>query len=372
MILVITVSILFIIYSVLVLYYGSAWRSTPNYNKRNQTGTPTKFAVVVAARNEEANISQLLTALAAQTYPADYFEVIVVDDHSQDDTASIATSFPGVKVISLQEEGINSYKKKAIETGIAATNAQMIVTTDADCTPGPQWLETIASFREEARAAFIVAPVAMHCNPSILQTFQAMDFMVLQAITGAAVSTGQLSMCNGANLAYERNVFYEVGGFSGIDHIASGDDMLLMHKVSRKYPGSIAYLKSTEAIVDTQPVKTWKAFFNQRIRWASKASRYDDKRIFWVLLLVYLFNLAFLVLLIAGWWNYYYWIFLLLLWVLKTLVELPLLAHAADFFNKSWATKLLFFFQPLHILYTICAGFFGQIGKYEWKGRTVR
>jgi biofilm PGA synthesis N-glycosyltransferase PgaC len=372
MILVITVSILFILYSVLVLYYGSAWRSTPYYNKRKQPGSLTKFAVVIAARNEASNISQLLIALAAQTYPSDSFEVIVVDDHSQDDTVAIANSFPGVKVISLHEEGLNSYKKKAIETGIAVTDAQMIVTTDADCTPGPQWLETIASLREDARAVFIVAPVTMHCNASILQTFQAMDFMVLQAITGAAVSTGQLSMCNGANLAYERNVFYEVGGFSGIDHIASGDDMLLMHKVSRKYPGGIAYLKSAAAIVDTQPVNTWKAFFNQRIRWASKASRYDDKRIFWVLLLVYLFNLSFLVLLIAGCWNYYYWILLLILWLLKTLVELPLLAHAADFFNKRWATRLLFFFQPLHILYTICAGFFGQLGKYEWKGRTVR
>ena len=90
-------------------------------------------------------------------------------------------------------------------------------------------------------------------------------------------------MCNGANLAYERKLFYEVDGFAGIDHIASGDDMLLMHKIAKKYPGKIYYLKSVDAIVSTHPMQSWKQFFNQRIRWASKATHYDDKRIFFVM-----------------------------------------------------------------------------------------
>src|ERR1700741_4803978 len=111
-----------------------------------------------------------------------------------------------------------------------------------------------------------------------------MDFLVLQGITGASVTKKIHSMCNGANLAYEKKIFYEVNGFAGIDHIASGDDMLLMHKIAKIYPGRIGYLKSTEAIVNTQPMATWPDFFNQRIRWASKATHYNDKRIFWVLL----------------------------------------------------------------------------------------
>ncbi len=100
-------------------------------------------------------------------------------------------------------------------------------------------------------------------------------------------------MCNGANLAYKRKMFYDVYGFVGIDKIASGDDMLLMHKIWKQHPAKVHYLKSKEAIVSTQPMKTWKSFFNQRIRWASKARSYDDKRIFLVLLMVYLFNLSF-------------------------------------------------------------------------------
>ena len=240
---------------------------------------------------------------------------------------------------------------------LAAASGELIITTDADCIPPPGWLQNIALFKEKTNAVFIVAPVVFDCNSQPLQLFQAMDFMVLQGITGASVYKKIHSMCNGANLAYERKVFYEVNGFAGIDQIASGDDMLLMHKIAKKYPDRIHYLKSTEAIVSTQPMQSWSAFFNQRVRWASKALYYDDKRIFWVLLLVYLFNLSFLVLLIAGFWNS----FLLAVpsiacWLLKTIVELPFFYSVAAFFNKQWAVKFFFFFQPLHILYTIISG----------------
>jgi biofilm PGA synthesis N-glycosyltransferase PgaC len=179
-------------------------------------------------------------------------------------------------------------------------------------------------------------------------------------------------MCNGANLAYEKKIFDEVDGFAGIDQIASGDDMLLMHKIRKRYPEKVLYLKSKEAIVTTQPVKTWKEFFSQRIRWASKARQYDDKRIFPVLLLVYLFNLSFLAILVAGFWHPFYWISAIIFLLIKTLVELPFFWSLSSFFNKRWAIKWFFFFQPLHIFYTIISGLFGQFGKYEWKGRKVR
>jgi hypothetical protein len=147
--------------------------------------------------------------------------------------------------------------------------------------------------------------------------------------------------------------------------------MLLMHKIWKQNSAKVHYLKSKDAIVSTTPMPTWKAFFNQRIRWASKAKNYDDKRIVAVLLLVYLFNLSFLGLLVAGCWHPDYWIYFLALWGAKTLVEIPFFISVADFFNKQWAVKFFFFFQPLHILYTIISGLFGQLGKYEWKGRKV-
>ena len=179
-------------------------------------------------------------------------------------------------------------------------------------------------------------------------------------------------MCNGANLAYERKVFYEVNGFDGIDNIASGDDMLLMHKIWKKYPDAVRFLKSHDAIILTQPMKTWSSFINQRIRWASKATYYKDWRIFSVLLLVYLFNLSFLVLFVTGFFNSGYWIFLAGLWAAKTLIEIPFVYSIARFFGKQDLLFWFFFFQPFHIIYTIISGLFGQFGKYEWKGRRVK
>jgi poly-beta-1,6-N-acetyl-D-glucosamine synthase len=361
--------LLFFIYAMLILFYWRSWKAIPLFI--SSAKPTTKISVIIPARNEEENIGALLQSLHAQHYPKEFYEVIVVDDHSTDATASIVQQYPDVKLIQLTTDAINSYKKKAIETGIAAATGDWIVTTDADCLVPPNWLQLIAACKEDKQAVFIAAPVVINCNSSIVQLFQAMDFMVLQGITGAAVYKGKMSMCNGANLAYERKSFYEVNGFTDIDTIASGDDMLLMHKIWKLHPDKVYYLKSKEAIVATQPVKTWKAFFSQRIRWASKAKSYDDKRIFGVLLLVYLFNFSFLVLLVNGFWNYQYWIYAAALWIAKTIVELPFFISVAGFFDKRWAINLFFFFQPLHIFYTIVSGVFGQLGKYEWKGRRV-
>ncbi|MFI5129223.1 MAG: glycosyltransferase [Chitinophagales bacterium] len=361
---------LFILYSVLIIYYWSGWRSVPEYVP-GQNAPKTRISVIIPARNEENNIGYLLAALQQQTYPKDLFEVIVIDDHSEDRTVEIVRQFNDVRLLSLQNETINSYKKKAIDTGIGAATGELIVTTDADCIPSENWLKIMAAFKEQQQATFIAAPVVINCNSSIVQLFQAMDFMILQGITGAVVYKNNLSMCNGANLAYEKKAFDEVNGFANVDHIASGDDMLLMHKIRRKYPHGVHYLKSKNATVSTQPVRTWKEFFNQRIRWASKARQYNDKRILPVLVIVYLFNLSFPVLLIAGFWNYFYWLAAIALWSGKTLIELPFFISVSDFFDKQWAVKWFVFFQPLHIFYTIISGLFGQFGKYEWKGRRV-
>jgi cellulose synthase/poly-beta-1,6-N-acetylglucosamine synthase-like glycosyltransferase len=362
---------LFVLYSLLIIYYWQCWQSIPPFIPSQLLSHP-RISVIIPARNEEQNIGSLLKAIEQQTYPKEKFEVIVIDDHSEDDTAAIVKQHANVLLLQLRDQGINSYKKRAIEAGIEAASGDIIVTTDADCMPPQTWLQTIVAFKEETKAVFITAPVVIDCNSSIVQIFQALDFMVLQGITGAAVSKNQLTMCNGANLCYEKKVFNEVGGFTGIDHIASGDDMLLMHKMWKRHPQSVYYLRSKTATVSTQPVKTWRDFFNQRIRWASKAAQYDDKRILPVLLLVYLFNLSFLVLLVAGFRDFRYWIFIAALWILKTLVELPLFYSLCSFFNKQWALKWFFFFQPLHVFYTIISGLFGQFGKYEWKGRKVR
>jgi cellulose synthase/poly-beta-1,6-N-acetylglucosamine synthase-like glycosyltransferase len=179
-------------------------------------------------------------------------------------------------------------------------------------------------------------------------------------------------MCNGANLAYNKNVFFEVGGFAGIDNIASGDDMLLMHKIYKKKAEGVKFLLSQNVITETLPMPSWKSFINQRIRWASKADKYDDKRIFTVLACVYLFNLSFLLIPIAAFWYTNVWLLWLILFAGKTFFEMRFLFPVARFYNEA---KLLWWFpvmQPFHILYTIIAGWLGKFGTYKWKGRQVK
>jgi len=365
------VILLFVCYSILIIYYWQSWKAIPEF-KASVPATDITISVIIPARNEIENIGLLLNALQKQNYPEYLTEIIVVDDHSIDGTASVVEQFSFAKLVQLKEDSINSYKKKAIETGIAAATNELIVTTDADCIPGAGWLSVLAAFKKEKNSVFIAAPVVLANNNSILQIFQTLDFLVLQGITAASVHKNIHSMCNGANLAYERNSFYRVNGFSGIDTIASGDDMLLMHKIANQYPGQIHYLKAEDAIVTTSPMKTWREFLNQRIRWASKAKYYDDKRITAVLILVYLFNLSFLVLWVAGFWCYHYWLYFTGLWIAKTIIEWPFVSSVAAFYNKKSLMKYFFFFQPLHIFYTIFSGLLGQFGRYEWKGRKVK
>ncbi len=385
-ILVIT-AIFFLGYAALILFYRYCWLQIADYETSAafiNKSPSTKITVIIPARDEEQNIGRCLQSIIDQTYPSNLFEIIVVDDHSTDNTAQIVQSFhpQNIHCIFLKDfvsDTINSYKKKAIEIAIAQSTGDLIVTTDADCNMGKEWLQTIASFYEEYRPACIAAPVSINSDNSFLSIFQALDFMVLQGITGAAVYKKIHSMCNGANFAYEKNAFHEVGGFKGIDTIASGDDMLLMHKIFTLYPDRVFFLKSQQAIVHTQPMYTWKEFFNQRVRWASKAEKYDDKRIFAVLVLVYFFNLLLLLVPVMAIINHQsdsyrisiidYWLGLL---ILKTTVELFFLFPVSTFFSRQ---SMLWWFplaQPFHILYTIIAGWLGKFGKYSWKSRTVK
>jgi cellulose synthase/poly-beta-1,6-N-acetylglucosamine synthase-like glycosyltransferase len=394
----VTSFVFFVGYAILIIYYRQCWQQIPYYqpsqhssndvfsgemNKKNAT----KISIIIPARNEERNIGSCLQSVINQTYPADLFEIIVVDDHSTDNTVQVVQSFKNENIhcIFLKnyiKDNLNSYKKKAIEAAITQSTGNLIVTTDADCFMDKNWLQTIASFYQTYKPAFIAAPVSINCDNRFLSIFQALDFMTLQGITGASVYKKMHSMCNGANLAYEKIAFEEVDGFKGIDTIASGDDMLLMHKIYQRYPERVLFLKSKEAIVQTKPMDTLKDFFNQRIRWASKADKYDDRRILVVLILVYFFNLLLLILPLTAlfstitfsFFNYQlsiikYWFGLL---VLKTLVELFFLFPVAKFFNKQIILWWFPLAQPFHILYTVIAGWLGKFGSYTWKSRIVK
>ncbi|MGN6568484.1 MAG: glycosyltransferase family 2 protein, partial [Flavipsychrobacter sp.] len=180
------------------------------------------------------------------------------------------------------------------------------------------------------------------------------------------------NMSNGANLAFSRTAFNAVEGYTGIDHLASGDDYLLMMKLQNAFTNKLSYLKAKEAIVSTAAQPSWSGFIQQRIRWASKSGKYKDNKLTTVLILVYLFNLLFLALVIAAFFNPLMLLVLVLVLLLKIISELYYLAPVAKFFNKPHQLKYFILLQPLHIAYVIAAGFLGFVGVYKWKGRVSR
>lgn len=375
----IAIIVLLLGYALLIESYRRWFLQVKPFVISNDVTPSIKFSVIIPARNEEEIIEACLTSVLQQKYPADLYEVIVIDDHSTDNTAAIIrnlqTQYANLHLIQLEDvlQGmqLNSYKKKAIEYAISKCHGDWIVTTDADCIVTSNWLKTFAAFINERKCLLVAAPVKFINTGSFTSIFQCLDFMTLQGITAAAVNQNFHSMCNGANLAYNKIAFNEVGGFAGIDNIASGDDMLLMHKIYKQHPSQVGFLLSRDVVVSTTPMPTWKTFFNQRIRWASKADKYDDKRILWVLLLVYVFNLSFIVLAILSIWFTPLLLCCLLMLIAKTLIELRFIYPVAIFFKEE---KLLWWFavmQPVHILYTIIAGWLGKFGKYTWKGRSV-
>jgi glycosyltransferase involved in cell wall biosynthesis len=340
----------------------------------------TNFTIIIPARNEENYIGHCLDSIFKQNYPTHLFEVIVVDDHSTDDTSAVVASYQekhiNLSLIQLKDivQGklLNAYKKKAISTAIERAKGDWIVTTDADCTISNNWLANYAAYIQEKQPAFVAAPVIFTNNHSFVSVFQCLDFISLQGITAAAVTAGFHSMCNGANLAYSKKAFYAVNGFVGIDNIASGDDMLLMHKIKKAFPKQIGLLFSRDAIVQTHPMATWADFFNQRIRWASKADKFQDKRIIAVLSIVYLMNIILLVLPIIAMFKPILFLYWLGFVAFKMLCEFSFMLPAATFFKQQ---KLLWWFpimQLPHLFYTVSAGFLGKFGTYKWKGREVK
>jgi poly-beta-1,6-N-acetyl-D-glucosamine synthase len=370
--------ILLLAYALLIFYYHRAWDQIPSPSELSgiqDTDPPIPVSVIIPARNEAGNIGNCLDSLQAQSYTKNYTEIIVVNDFSTDETALLAMKHPvGCVLINLSDHisgVINSYKKKAIETGIAQSSGELIICTDADCIMGPDWIRILVNAFKKEKLQFISAPVKIISDGSWLSVFQALDFISLQGITGAAVNKNLYPMCNGANLAYTRKAYQAVGGFSHIDHIASGDDMLLMNKIQSAYPGESHYIKDPAAIVSTAAAENIKAFLNQRIRWASKISHYKHPSTFITLALVYLVN-AFLLVLFISCFFYGHWRWLLILIAFKTISEYFFVSKVAIFFHQQSLMKYFPFCQPFHILYTVIAGSFGSFGKYEWKNRKVK
>jgi len=341
----------------------------------NPSGFTTPVTVLIAARNEEESIHLTIDDILAQDYPKHLTEIIIVDDHSTDRTADIIRGYSdrGVKLLQLNEDQpLNSYKKKAISEAIALSTGDLMVATDADCRMGNKWLSTIVGYFEAEQPVMISSPVSYFEERSLFERMQALEFSYLIGVGAAFIGNGRASTCNGANLAYRKDIFYEVGGFKGIDDLASGDDELLLQKVALRFPGRIGFTKLTDAVVYTHAKHNLTSFLQQRRRWASKSTRYKDKKIVALAVGIWLFNISLLVSAALSFFNYDILMLFLVQFALKIAVEAWFLLPIMLFFKRPGMVPLILFVSPLHVIYLVYIGLISNNSKYIWKGRMVR
>jgi cellulose synthase/poly-beta-1,6-N-acetylglucosamine synthase-like glycosyltransferase len=362
------------LYLLVVVYLIKGWSALRRPDIQSAP-LNTKVTVLIAARDEEERIHHTIEDIIAQDYPRHFVEVIIVDDHSTDRTAEIIRSYAadGVKLMQLQEDKpLNSYKKKAIAEAISLSTGELMVATDADCRMGPKWLSSIVGYYETHNPVMISSPVTYFEEKSLFERLQTLEFSFLIGIGASFIGNGKASTCNGANLAYRKDIFYEVGGFKGIDDLASGDDELLLQKVAVQYPNRIGFFKNADAVVFTHAKHSLHEFLQQRRRWASKSTRYKDKKIVALAVCIWLFNLSMVINALMGFYDIYFLKLFFIQFLLKFLFESAFLMPIMTFFRRSSLITLLIVLGPIHILYFVYIGLIGNTSKYSWKGRLVR
>lgn len=365
-------------YVVLIFRYIKNWKALPHWSIP-ETWTPkTSVSIIIPARNEADNIESCLESVSKQNFPAHLFEIILVDDHSEDQTADLAQQFihssitnQNLKISLVESEG--SGKKAALHTGIKNATGDLIITTDADCIVPANWINYLVSYFEKHQPKFIAAPVNFHEEKNLFEKFQSLDYMGMMVITGAGIHGKFGWMSNGANLAYPREVFVELDGFSGIDNLASGDDMLFMQKVVNRYPNQIGFIKNKEATVHTSAKPTWASLLGQRIRWASKTGAYQQPQLVWTQSFVFIYcALIFAGILFSFFGDISVPAFLLGLIVVKSATDYVFLKRASRFFGKPELIIGFVAAEVMHIIYIFLTGLGSLIKKkHNWKGRRV-
>jgi cellulose synthase/poly-beta-1,6-N-acetylglucosamine synthase-like glycosyltransferase len=327
----------------------------------------TKLTIIIPVRNEQDNILNLLKDLNNQTYPFENFEVIIANDGSTDGTEKIVLNFQDLaqfdlKLLNILNEAGSSPKKKAIQKSIEISSGELIITTDGDCRVLGNWLSSIEEIYKQKDAKLISSTVTFIDEKSIWNAFQIIEFASLIGSGACAMYLKKPNMCNGANIAYTREAFEEVNGFEGNEHLASGDDEFLMHKIANIYPKKVVFNMDKNTIVQTKSQPDFSHFYQQRKRWASKWKHYKDWKVAALAIFVFAVNLGMIYSIFTI--NYFNL-------ALKCLPEFVFLCLIINYLDHKDKIKLIPFVQLVYPFYVIFFGLIAQRRGYNWKGRKL-
>jgi len=349
------------------------WDDTSEWDIPADYVPKTKVSILIAARNEEKNIGSCIESIFRNKYPSHLFEIIIVDDHSEDNTQAVVQSYPqsNIKLIGLED---GTGKKSALEVGIKQATGSLVACTDADCVVPEKWLLSLASFYESTGANCIAGPIAYQVNKTLLQRFQYLDALNNMCVTANGIKKGTYHLANGANLIFTKEVFERIGGYPEKDNHASGDDVFLIQKIAKKNPAKVRFLKSQEAIVLTKPETNLTDLKQQRIRWATKSKSYKNPNIVRIQGFVFAFVLLLLLnLLLSPFGSGLSFFGFLLALFIKWTMDYLYLSKMADFFGERDPLKSFFGASVGFLLYILFAGMKAlSPTSYNWKGRDMQ
>jgi len=365
-----------IIYIFIIISFINGFDTVADFSTKNSNPKNT-FSIIIPFRNERHQLPNLLNSLSAIDYPKELFEIMLINDDSEDDFQSIISRFTDQNpslIITLIDNfrSTNSPKKDAINTALDLSKFDWIITTDADCKVPVSWLLLFNQFIEEKKALFISAPVKFRQEKSLLYYFQNLHFISLIGSTIGGFGIKKPFMCNGANLCYHKETFIKLNGFEGNTNIASGDDIFLLEKMQQSYPNKTGFLKSIDATVQTNAAPNWKQFLNQQIRWASKSTAYKNRFTRFVGLSVFSINLMLTILAVYAIIFPHFWKFFLSFLELKSIFDLILIFKTSFFLKIKNSLK---FFLGISLLYPFFIVFIGGLSlfkSYTWKGRIFK
>jgi len=374
-------NILIIIFSILLIHYVMFllkiyFGLSKLTNKVNEQ-LPTEFvSIIVPFRNEEKNISDTYNGLIAQNYPIEKYEIIFVNDSSDDNSLQQLenlTKKENVFIYSVPEDySINAHKKRAIRFGIEKSKGEIIVTTDADCIHKKDWLKSLLKFIDEG-TGFVSGPVEFNSTSNLFSKMQRLEFAGL-VITGAGlIGSGNPIICNAANIAYRKKVFEEVGGFTFQMSLSSGDDELLMQKIHRDSDYQIKFALDKRSIVSTDANPSVKDFYHQRKRWASKGLFYGDHLLLIKLILIFLFYLSLIIQPILGVvLSFKFFLTFIGSFLIKLFIEYLVLRKGTGLLFDSKILKPFLITEILQVPYILVSGFMGMFGNLVWKDRKIK
>lgn len=349
----------------LVLAFG--WRKIPALTS---TSTSAELSVIVPVRNEEAVIEKLLTCLEYQEYDKGKFEVIVIDDFSEDRTSKIVKELQAKLTINLRLISLpdpkESGKKRALTKGVEHATYDFIITTDADCQMGPNWLASYAEAKGKNK--FIAGPVTLK-GSGLFSNLQQTEFSGLIGFGAVTINNDNPSMCSGANLGFEKSAFFEVGGYTNNLNIPSGDDEFLLYSIQKKYAGQVAFLKNKSAIVLTKAHSKLAGFINQRIRWTSKWKHNKNLKLRLTAIMFFLDYSIFLSSLFYALAGVIPLEIYLLVFVVRWLANLLFVLPIHRFLGHRKAILSLLLIQIIYPFHVLFMGVNSIFGRYTWKGR---